>query len=291
MKILYLDCGMGIAGDMLMGALVQLCPSKEEFINKINAAGIPGVKVEYEQSVKCGILGAHIKVTVNGKEEESIDIDEHRCSHEHETGHEYETDHKHETEHETGHKHVNSHEHHHTSMEEIEKIIDGLKVPQKVKEDTKGVYKLIAEAEAAVHGRSVADIHFHEVGRLDAIADIAGCAIAIHELGADKIVVSPINTGFGKVRCEHGILPVPAPATAHLLKGMLCYAGRFEGELCTPTGAALLKYFAAECSNMPLMKIENIGYGMGKKDFEAVNCVRAVIGEISPEKAIKTLSD
>ena len=158
-------------------------------------------------------------------------------------------------------------------------MIDKLSVDDKVKEDVKTIYGMIAEAESQVHGHPVSQIHFHEVGTVDALTDITGCAMLCHELGAEKIMASPVTTGYGQVCCAHGILPVPAPATALILQGIPCQAGRIEGELCTPTGAALLKYFAGEYGRMPQMIMEKIGYGMGKKDFEAANCIRAILGE------------
>ncbi len=154
-----------------------------------------------------------------------------------------------------------------------------LAVSDKVKNDVISIYKLIAQAESKAHGVDVSEIHFHEVGMMDAIADVTCCAMLMEEINPDKVVVSPINTGFGKVKCAHGILPVPAPATANLLEGMVCYSGNIEGELCTPTGAAILKYYVNEFGNMPAMIMEKQGYGMGNKDFPVANCIRAILGE------------
>ena len=256
MKTLYLDCGMGVAGDMLMGALIELIPEKETFIEKINTIGIPNVKIEAEQSVKCGIVGTHMKVLVKGNDEEHMNVH-----------HEHEQEHKHH------------HEHHHMSLPDIAAMVSQLLIPEEVKADILNVYHIIAEAEGKVHGRAVSEVHFHEVGMMDAIADITGCALLIRELGIEQIIVSPINVGFGQVRCAHGILPVPAPATVNILVGIPFYAGNVEGELCTPTGAALVKHFAGKFSKMPELNVEEIGYGMGSKDFEAANCVRALLGD------------
>ena len=258
MKTLYIDCQMGAAGDMLMGALLELVPDRKKFLEKLNQAGIPGVRIEAQKSVKCGITGTHMEVLVNGEEEESLDLPS-----EENNGH-------------SGHSHGH---HSHFSMEDITGIIDGLHVDNKVKEDVKNIYQIIAKAESQVHGRPVSEVHFHEVGAMDAVADITGCAMLFHELGAVKIIVSPVTTGYGQVRCAHGILPVPAPATALILRGIPCQGGRIEGELCAPTGGALLKYFATEYGRMPQMIMEKIGYGMGKKEFEAANCIRAILGE------------
>lgn len=297
MKTIYIDCQMGAAGDMLMGALLELVPDREKFLKKFNQAGIPGVRIEAQKSVKCGITGTHMEVLINGEEEESLDLSSEEGNahsghshvhfhghdhHDHHTHQEHTHHHMHQKEAMDGekpvHEHVHGH-HSHFSMEDITGIIDGLHVDNKVKEDVKNIYQIIAQAESQVHGRPVAEVHFHEVGAMDAVADITGCAMLFHELGAEQIIVSPVTTGYGQVWCAHGILPVPAPATALILQGIPCQAGRIEGELCTPTGGALLKYFATEYGRMPQMVMEKIGYGMGKKDFQAANCIRAILGE------------
>ena len=164
-------------------------------------------------------------------------------------------------------------------MSDIESIINSLNISAKVKSDALAVYSLIAEAESKAHGKPVTDIHFHEVGTMDAVADIVGVCVLLEQLDPDRIVVSPLATGFGQVRCAHGILPVPAPATASIIEGIPTYSGSVEGELLTPTGAALLKHFADCFGSRPIMAISNTGYGMGKKDFEKANMLRTFIGE------------
>ena len=163
-------------------------------------------------------------------------------------------------------------------MKDIEHIIGHLNVPEKVKEDAIAVYKLIADAESHAHGRPVEEVHFHEVGAMDAVADIVGVCLAIYKLAPEQIIASPVHVGYGQIHCAHGILPIPAPATAHILQGIPIYGGRIEGELCTPTGAALLKHFAQSFGQMPMMAVEQTGYGMGMKDFTDANCLRAIIG-------------
>lgn len=288
MKTLYLDCGMGAAGDMLTAALVELLPNPDEFISEMNSLGIPDVEITKESTAKCGIKGTHITVKVNG-EEESENMHEHIHSenaHEHTHG---EIPHRH-THDENTHEHhihrenVNNHihgeiPHHHSGMHEIEHIISHLSLPKHIHEDVLAVYKLIAEAESHAHGMPVSEIHFHEVGTMDAIADIASVCILMDKLSPDEVIVSPIHVGSGHVKCAHGILPVPAPATAYILKDIPIYSGDTKGELCTPTGAALLKHFATRFGEMPVMKVQNIGYGMGQKDFSSANCVRAMLGE------------
>jgi uncharacterized protein (TIGR00299 family) protein len=283
MKTLYLDLPMGAAGDMLSAALYELLNEEERksFIEEINNAGIPGVRVTTESSVKCGITGTHFTVKVDGQEEESHDAHEHSHEHQHNEDHHHE--HTHDHEHEHHHEEAHEHHHHHTSMAEIEAIINSLNIPENVKTDIIEVYKLIAAAESNAHGKPVTDIHFHEVGTMDAIADITSVCLLFNKIGAQNIFSSAINVGSGQVHCAHGILPVPAPATAFILKDIPIYSNHIKGELCTPTGAALLKHFVNHFGTMPPIKMNAIGYGMGKKDFEAANCVRAILGD-SDEK-------
>lgn len=249
MKRMYIECAMGAAGDMLMAALYELIDEKEKFISKMNSLGLPGVHVRAVPAVKCGITGTHMEVTVDGKEE-----------HEHHHGH--------------------HHSHHeHSTLHGIEHIVSHMDLSEKIKKDILNIYTLIAEAEAAAHGTEIDQIHFHEVGTLDAVADISGICILMDMIKADEVTVSPVHVGSGHVHCAHGILPVPAPATAHILKGVPVYGGSIDGELCTPTGAAVLKYFADSFGPMPVMAAEKTGYGMGTKDFESANCVRIFTGE------------
>lgn len=157
--------------------------------------------------------------------------------------------------------------------------MDALDAPAAVKAAAKSVYDRIAAAESKAHGMPVEQIHFHEVGSLDALADVTGVCLAVHLLGPERIVSSAVHLGSGQVRCAHGVVPVPAPATAHLLEGVPCYTGDIRGELCTPTGAALVRQFAQEYGPMPVMTLEKTGYGIGTKEFPAANCVRAFLGE------------
>ena len=270
---------MGAAGDMLAGALVSLLSKEEQesFIKMINNIGVDGVKVSLSDDAKCGITGKHFKVEIDGVEEHSHDV------HEHEHHHEHEQEHGHHHEHGDGHNDNDKHGHHHHGTgpfpKELEAVAEKLDCPN----DIQKVYELLAEAEAKVHGKDVSEIHFHEVGMKDALIDIASVVYLMNKLKVDKVVVSPVNVGFGKVKCAHGILPVPAPATAELVKGIPTYAGRFEGELLTPTGAALLKYYADEFSYQPLMNVIKCGYGTGNKNFESANVVKAVLGEVTDE--------
>lgn len=270
MKTLYLDCSMGAAGDMLAAALLELLPDPDAFVAELNALAIPDVKFSRETSVKCGITGTHLQVTVHGEEEGAHD---HHHAHSH--------DHHHDHAHAHHHDHAHSH-HHHASLHDIEHIVRGhLSLPATVADNVMAVYRLIADAESKAHGKPVSEIHFHEVGTMDAIADITAVCLLMHRLAPDEIIVSPVHVGSGQVHCAHGILPVPAPATATILQDVPIYGGSIQGELCTPTGAALLKHFANSFGEMPVMRTSAIGYGMGQKDFPAANCVRALLGERS----------
>lgn len=270
MKTLYLDCSMGAAGDMLAAALLELLPDPDAFVAELNALAIPGVKFSREASVKCGITGTHLQVTVHGEEEDAHD---HHHAHSH--------DHHHDHAHAHHHDHAHIH-HHHASLHNIEHIVRGhLSLPATVADNVMAVYRLIADAESKAHGKPVSEIHFHEVGTMDAIADITAVCLLMHRLAPDEIIVSPVHVGSGQVHCAHGILPVPAPATATILQDVPIYGGSIQGELCTPTGAALLKHFANSFGDMPVMRTSAIGYGMGQKDFPATNCVRALLGERS----------
>ena len=272
MKTLYLDCGMGAAGDMLMAALLKLHPDPQGFIRRMNGLQIPGVSVFSEPAVKCGITGLHVSVKVHGIEEESIDADAQGATL---GGH----DHTHT------HEHSHGHSHHHTAFHDIGRLLAGLALPKAVREDALAVYRRIAEAESFVHGTAVDEIHFHEVGNMDAVADIVGVCLLIHELEADLILASPVHAGSGHVHCAHGILPVPAPATARLLQGIPVYSTEIQGELCTPTGAALLAHFCQDFGPMPVMRVSRIGYGMGSKNFPRANCVRALLGETEDDRS------
>lgn len=313
MKTLYIECAMGAAGDMLTAALLELMPDKEAALAKLNAMGIPGVVFEAEPSAKCGITGTHMRVLIHGEEEGAVPCghthaqeDHHEHNHAHEHHHEHEHDHVHEHHHEhdhhahthahahvqedahchdsDAHDHAHHHEHdaHHQAhhgMAEIRSLIAELAVSETVKEKALAVYQSIAEAESKVHGAEVDQIHFHEVGSMDAVADVTAVCLLMELLAPEQVIVSPIHVGSGIVLCAHGRLPVPAPATALILEGMPIYGGNVQGELCTPTGAALLKTFADSFGPMPPMTVAKTGYGMGTKDFEQANCLRAMLGE------------
>ncbi|MDR0618096.1 MAG: nickel pincer cofactor biosynthesis protein LarC [Endomicrobium sp.] len=246
MNILYLQCQMGASGDMIMSSLFELIENKKNFLNKINNLGINGVKITAKEVIKFGIKGSHLEVLVHDKKELL---------------------------------HSKNQSHKSTNLGTIENIIEKLNISRTVKKNSLQIYKIIVNAEAHIHNKKVNQIHFHEVGNLDAIVDIVGSCLLIENISPDKIIASSINLGNGFTSCMHGILPVPAPATAFILKGIPTYSNAVDGELCTPTGAAILKFFATEFNTMPEMIINKIGYGIGSKDFKIFNCLRAFLGK------------
>ena len=262
MKTLYIDCGMGVAGDMLTGALLDLLDEhgQTEFLNEINEALAGKAVVTAERETKCGVKGLHVHVTIDGEEE----------------GHE----HHH---HGGGHHH-----HHHNGIKEIRELIDAMPLSETVRYNARKIFDGIAEAEAEVHGQDMEHIHFHEVGTVDAVADVVGVCLLMEKLAPEDVICSPINVGGGTVKCAHGILPVPAPATEILLRGLPWYEGEIKAELCTPTGAALVLWFVNEFDSVPMMTVERTGYGMGTKEFERLNAVRVLLGERSDEREFLT---
>jgi len=261
MKILYLQCNMGAAGDMLTASLASLLPNPNAYLDTVNGMGLEGVKTTLVRSASKGMAGLHAHVVINGVEEETLLA--------HPPIHHAEEDHPHH------------HHHSHSSLADVLLIIDKLRVPEGVRKDAAAVYQRIAEAEASAHGAAPGENHFHEVGMKDAISDIVSVCHLIRMLGAEKIVCSPVCVGSGLTYTSHGFLPIPTPATAKLLEGIPSYGSKFPGELCTPTGAALIAYFADEFGAMPAMTPIATGCGIGAKEFPEPNCLRSLLGESS----------
>lgn len=267
MRILYFDCGMGAAGDMLTAALLDCLPEPSAFVAEFNALGIPGVQMSIENTETSGIRGLHVHVSIYGEEEgEHVrhEVEHHGCHHEHG-------------------------QHHERGFAEISEIIKNLPLSGPVRRNALAVYQSIAEAEAKVHNKPLSQVHFHELGSLDALSDVTAFCMLIEKINPCKIFASPIHVGSGQVKCAHGILPVPAPATAELLRSIPSYGGEIQGELCTPTGAALLRHFVQSFGPQPLMAVSNLGYGVGKKVFPRANCVRALLGEA--EDALESVDE
>ena len=249
MKTLYLECRMGASGDMLSGALLGLHPDPGAFIRRLNTLLGGKAETSLSEDKKCGIIGTHFTASINGYTEDEHTFDS-----------------------------LSKSDGHQSSVSEIMDLISSMELPERVRDDALSVYSLLAEAEGKVHGHTVENIHFHEMGTLDALADILSFCMLINELAPDQILASPVHAGSGTVKCAHGILPVPAPATEILLRGIPWYTGNIPFELCTPTGAALLKHFVSSFGSMPVMTVEKTGIGTGSRDLETANILRAFLG-------------
>lgn len=273
MNLLYLECSMGAAGDMMMGALYELLPPEDQkiFLRQMNQLGFEGITLTASSSQKCGIYGTHMEVSIDGAVE-----GEQLHTHHHDTDHHSHKQHAHH--HDIDHHSHEQHAHHHSSYQDMLHHISHLPLSEEVKNHARAVYRLIGEAEAKAHQTTLEQIHFHEVGTMDALIDVTGVCLLMEMLRPDQVFASPVHVGSGTVHCAHGILPVPAPATAELLTGIPIYGGAIDGELCTPTGAALLKHFVTSFVPMMPMTIVKTGYGMGSKDFVQANCLRAFLG-------------
>ncbi|MEZ4357698.1 MAG: nickel pincer cofactor biosynthesis protein LarC [Eubacteriales bacterium] len=269
MRALFFDCFSGISGDMTLGALLDVSGAKEDFLKEMDKLSIRDeFELDIKKAVKKGISGTSVEVIVKP----------HGHDHDH---HHHEENHNHEEHnHEHHHEEDKHEEHHHRGLSDINKIIEESDLEIIVKQIAKSIFKTLAEAEAKVHGTTVEEIHFHEVGAVDSIVDIVGTAVLLNIIKPEMIICSPINTGSGTVKCAHGIMPVPAPATAEILQGLKYYA-KGEGERTTPTGASILKTFAYCAMDLPSIIADSIGYGIGKSDFEEMpNVLRVFMGEV-----------
>lgn len=274
MNIIYYDCFSGISGDMNIGALLDLGVPPEHLAAELAKLGLAS---QYTLSVK-----RQVKMGIEGVKFEVVLTDDHHNDHEHEHGHGH--DHGHHHDHGTGEP--DPHEHHeHRGFSEIARIIQQSDLKPGIKELSIAIFRALAEAEAKVHGTSVEEVHFHEVGAVDAIVDIVGAAICLDYLQVDKIYAGAVETGSGFVKCAHGLMPVPAPATAELLKGVK-FTQRIQGEATTPTGAAILCSTVSQFMRPEEMVISRIGYGLGTKDFAHPNVLRVYLGEITTDPGI-----
>lgn len=288
MTILFLQLESGAAGDMLAAALLGLVPDPEASLARLRGLVPPGVALTLRGGSRGGLAGTLFDVTAHGETECADDHGhEHGHDHDHEHDHEHDHDHDHGHGHDHEHDHDHGHHHHHATLANVRAHVLALPLEDGVKENALAVFDSIAEAESKAHGRPVDQIHFHEVGTLDAIADVVCVSALIAELAPDRIVATPPNAGGGTVRCAHGVLPVPAPATTNLLEG-LPWRGDdpSAGELLTPTGAALLRRFVAQWGPQPEARWLRTGIGLGHRETPGrSNAVRAFWGEELPSPA------
>ncbi|MFC2947842.1 LarC family nickel insertion protein [Virgibacillus sediminis] len=288
MSILYLDCISGISGDMTISALVDAGADASHLEEELKKLKIEDeYELKWSKVVKNGITSTKFDVILQEAEtnhaHQEVGHDHHHQehSHAHEKGnhhHHHEHSHSHEGEH--IHHHHQHHGHDHRTYKDIVKMIGDSDLDEQVKDTAVKIFTKIGEAEGKIHGQPLDKVHFHEVGAVDSIIDIVGTAILIHQLGTDTIKCSPVPVGGGKIHIDHGIYPVPAPATLEILRGVPIASSNIKGELTTPTGAAIAAVLADEYGPMPSMKIIDIGYGAGTKTFkDHPNVLRAVLGE------------
>ena len=260
MSHLYLDCQYGISGDMTLSALISLGADLDYIRDHLSKLPIDPFVLETKSVDKYGIDAAALSLYFP---EENHNHPVHPDAHPHAHTHDHD------------HEHEDHHEHRHAST--ILNMIEESTLPQRVKARSTDIFKVIAEAEAKIHGMDPEDVHFHEVGAMDSIVDIIGVCLALESLSIDTISAAPVPTGYGKIHIAHGLYPVPAPATAEILTGIPLASFQAEGELTTPTGAAFLKSLVKNFENLPALPMEKISYGAGTKDFDHPNVLRAVL--------------
>jgi pyridinium-3,5-bisthiocarboxylic acid mononucleotide nickel chelatase len=271
MRVAYFDAFSGVSGDMTVGALIDAGADPHKLIHGLEHLGL-GAKYKAEKTSRFGIAATKFHVLVNGEPADHV--------HTHDHGHDHGHSHDHSHHHGHDHDHPQTHDHSHRGLSQILELIDKARIPAPVKESSKRVFQTLGEAEARVHGLPIEKVHFHEVGAVDSIADIVGACYGLHLLKVEQVYSSAVNVGSGTVKAAHGVLPVPAPATALLLQDKPIYVDGPAVELTTPTGAAILSALAKGFGPMQPMSISSLGYGAGTKDFpNRANVLRITIGE------------
>jgi uncharacterized protein (TIGR00299 family) protein len=318
MKTCYFDCFSGISGDMTVGALIDAGADFDAIKEGLKSLGVEGYTVSAEKVLKNGVHATQFRVHDHGHEHHHDHDHEHTHTprftpihshehkhvlnpghhhhdhdHSHDHGHSHSHTHDHDHSHSHSHTHTHDHGHHHhphRNLPDIEKLITGSSLPQAVKDAANATFLALGEAEASVHGTTIDQVHFHEVGAVDSIVDIVASQIGFHLLGIERFACSPLHVGSGTVKCDHGIMPVPAPATARLLQGIPTYGGAVDGELVTPTGAAIIRHRVTEFGPAPLMRTLAIGYGSGTKNLaDRANVLRVTIGESGADAGRDTI--
>lgn len=291
MSILYFDCFSGISGDMLIGALVHAGADPVLMEKELKKLKIEEeYQLKWDSVIKNGISSIKFDVILSNKtgnkhEKDLGHLPKHEHEHIHSDGHIHEIGHTHKNGHIHNHIYSHSHEHNHRhqgqrNYKEIVHMIEQADFAETVRETALKIFRKIGEAEGKIHGIPLEDVHFHEVGAVDSIIDIAGAAILLDQLNITAITSSPVPVGSGKIKIDHGIYPVPAPATLEILKGIPIAASDIKGELTTPTGAAIVSVLAEDFCSIPAMRVQSIGYGAGTKTFnEHPNVLRIIIGE------------
>ncbi len=286
MTIAYIDCFSGISGDMFLGALLDLGLPFTELKKAIESLPFEGYSIDYKTEMKNGLKGTRFIVSLNGQQDhhDNHHQHDHHNHHDHHSGHAHDNHHEHEVQ-------TVEHVHHeHRGLPDIEKIINAGALNDKVKQRSLKIFRSIAEVEGVIHNHAPEEVHFHEVGAVDSIIDIVGAAFGVDYLGITSFYSGSVPLSSGFIHSGHGIIPLPAPATIALLKGIPVYSSGLSYELVTPTGAAILKEFVTTFSGMPPMIIKNIGYGAGTRDMvERPNLLRIITGELAENKKSDTV--
>ena len=283
-RILYLDCFSGASGDMVAGALLDAGVPFDVLAQAVDSLGLDGVRVDSERVDRSGIGAAKFRVTIGGKAADAQATDAREAGdhgHTHGHGHDHDDGHGHGHDHSHGHDHAHDHGHHdHRDLTEINGIVGRSSLSPAGKTRASRLFRRLAEVEAGIHQVPVEEVHLHEVGAVDSIVDVVAAVCALEWLAPDRVVASPLNVGSGTVECAHGVLPVPAPATAELLVGVPTYSQGPPAELVTPTGALIVTEYADAYGSTPPMRVERIGYGAGDRNPAGrPNVLRALVGQ------------
>lgn len=283
MKALYLDCISGISGDMMVGALLDLGVKPSALEWELSKLNLGDFHMHYDREKRKEIEGVKFDIHGGATHGEHCEHGHEHEHEEHEHGHECGCGHDHD--HDEHHDHGHEHEHHHheeaRSHRAIKALLEGSDLSPFVKKRSLAIFQRIAVAEGKIHGVSADEVHFHEVGAFDSIADIVLTCVGIEALGVEKVFCSRLHDGHGTVQCAHGTFPVPAPATLEILRGIPLGQIDVPHELITPTGAAIAAEFAEKFDLMPAMQVEKVGYGLGSRDLASrPNVLRAVLGTL-----------
>ncbi|WP_125143909.1 nickel pincer cofactor biosynthesis protein LarC [Clostridium transplantifaecale] len=307
-KWLYLECYSGISGDMTVGALLDLGASRKVLEDTLASLGVEGYHLHFGRKLKCGIDAYDFDVHLEDGADHGHGEDGHDHNHgdghnhDHAYNYDHDHDHNHDHNHDHGHDHAHTHDHDHghphihRNIHDIVSIIDRMNAGEPVKDLAKKMFQIVAEAESKAHGLPIEEVHFHEVGAVDSIVDIISVAVCLHDLGITKVAVSSLAEGKGYVRCQHGVMPVPVPATANIAAahGLELKLTDNDGEMVTPTGAAIAAALRTEEELPERYVIEKIGVGAGNKDFKNANILRAMLirpTEDNRHKPVKNRQD
>lgn len=277
MKVLYFDCSSGISGNMTLGALMELCEDPQYLIKELEKLHVDGYHIHTSKTKKNGITGTYVDV---------------HLEHDHSHHHNHEHSHEHHHYHGHGHEHAH-HSHEHRNLFDVNKIIDDSTIDEAAKDLAKRIFKRVALAESKVHNETLENVHFHEVGAIDSIVDIIGTAILITHLNPDQIYSSVVNDGHGFIKCAHGTIPVPVPATCEIFAASNAIARQIDidTELVTPTGAAIIAELASSFGVQPMMNVSKIGWGCGSKELKIPNILKVSMGEIKDQEDTVTVME